>query len=236
MKLHLLIDYYKNPYPERAAELDFCFLENTNSKEFDYIHIFKSSPLPEGYPPNKTIINEVSARLTYQYYFDYAKNNIPEEDIIILSNSDMFFDESISLIKELNLSNKVLVLTRFCPYHGHWIDNNNNVIPYGNQERSQDVWIWKNPLDTKNIDFNFNIGVLGCDNKIAYQLHQASYQVWNPSYSIICYHKHKERDDNRDRYAYMPKQWLPGPYMMVESCLIENIKDKNYNSYISFFN
>jgi len=232
MKLHLLIDYYKNPYHERAEELDFCFLENTNSKEFDYTHVFKSSPLPEGYSSDKTIINEVSTRLTYQYYFDYAKNNIPENDIIVLCNSDIFFDESILLVKELDLSNKVLALTRFCPYHGHWINEDNIVIPYGNQDRSQDVWVWKNPLNIKNIDFNFNIGVLGCDNKITYQLHQAGYQVWNPSYSIICYHKHKERDDDRDR-QYKPKQWLPGPYMMVDSCLIENIKDKNYNSYIS---
>jgi hypothetical protein len=233
MKLHLLVDYYKNPYPERASELDFCFLENTNSKEFDHIHVFKSSPLPEGYSLEKTIINEVSTRLAYQYYFDYAKNNIPKDDIIVLCNSDIFFDESILLVKELDLSNKVLALTRFCPYHGHWVDDNNNIIPYGNQDRSQDVWIWKNPLDTKDVDFNFNIGTLGCDNKVAHQFHQAGYQVWNPSYSIICYHKHKERDDDRDHYSKTPKVWLPRPYLFPISCLVEQMMDKNYNHYIS---
>jgi len=234
MKIHLLVDYYKNPRPERAEELDFCFNENINSKEFDYIHIFQESPLPVENIPSKVNITPITKRLTYQYYFDYAKQNIPQDDIVVVCNADIFFDESILLVKELDLSNKVLALTRFCPYHGHWVNELGEVTPYAIHNRSQDVWIWKNPLDIKNIDFNFNIGTLGCDNKIAYQLHQAGYQVWNPSYSIICYHKHKERDDDKDLHKSKPKQWLPGPYLFPDACSIEHMIDKNYKSYINF--
>jgi hypothetical protein len=60
------------------------------------------------------------------------------------------------------------------------------------------------------------------------------YQVWNPSYSIICYHKHKERDDNKDLHNSKPKQWLPGPYLFPDACSIEHMTDKNYKSYINF--
>jgi hypothetical protein len=231
MKIHLLVDYYKNPRPERAAELDFCFLENINSKEFDQVHVFYSSPLPTKDIPSKVILNQTSERLTYQHYFDYAKQNISQDDIIVLCNADIFFDESISRVKEVDLSNKVLALTRFCPYHGHWVNEHGQVTPYHNHNRSQDVWIWKNPLYINTA--NFNIGTLGCDNKIAFELHQAGYQVWNPSFSIICYHKHEERNDEADHYIHSPKVWLSRPYLLPDVCLIENIQDKNYKSYIT---
>jgi hypothetical protein len=230
-KIHLLIDYYKNPRPERAEELDFCFLENINSKEFDYIHIFAQSELPiKEIPDNVKIIN-ISNRLTYQYYIDYARNNIPKGDIIVLSNADIFFDESILRVKEIDLSNKVLALTRFCPYHGHWVDGQGQITPYHNHNRSQDVWVWENSLNITSA--NFNIGVLGCDNKIAFELHKAGYQIWNPSFSIVCYHKHKERNDELDHYSHSPKIWLSGPYLLPNVCLIENILDENYKFYIT---
>ena len=221
MKIHLLVDYYKNPRPERAAELDFCFLENINSKEFDQIHIFKTSPLPIEDIPSNVTINEVQERLTYQYYFDYAKQNIPQDDIVVLCNSDIFFDDSILKVKEIDLSNKVLALTRFCPYHGHWINESGEIIPYHNHDKSQDVWIWKNSLNITTA--NFNIGVLGCDNKITFELQKAGYQVWNPSFSIICYHKHKERNDDFDQHRYTSKTWLPGPYLFCSACTLEEI-------------
>jgi len=229
-KIHLLIDYYKNPRPERSAEIDFCFNENINTKEFDFIHIFKSSDLPDTEIPKNVIINEVNTRLTYQYYFEYAKNNIPSDDIVVLSNSDIFFDESILKTKDIDLSDKVLALTRFCPYLGHWTNDNNILIPYHSHDRSQDVWVWKNPLKYTGDDFNFGIGIIGCDNKLAFQLHKHGYQVWNPSFSIITYHKHAERNDSSDQGPANKR--LPGTYMFVNACFLENINKANYKKYI----
>lgn len=226
MNIHLLTDYYKNPRPERAAEIDFCITENITSGEFDQIHVFGEDPLPLKSIPSNVTYNPISNRLTYQDYINYANNNIPEGDIIVLSNADMFFDDSILKAKELDLSDKVLALTRWCPHHGNWIEGD-TVKLYGNHHRSQDVWIWKNKLDTKEIDFNFNIGTLGCDNKVAYQFNLLGYQVWNPSLSIICYHKHAERNDHADHpqmydsKTQAPLIWLPRPYLLPFACTIE---------------
>jgi hypothetical protein len=227
-KIHLLIDYYKNPHPERAAEIDFCFNENINSKEFDQIYIFAQSELPTNNLPSSVVVNNISSRLTYEYYFNYAKTNIPEGDIIVLSNSDIFFDESILKVKEINLDNKVLALTRWCPYLGHWF-RNDELVPLHNHPRSQDVWVWKNPLKYDD-SFNFHIGTFGCDNRLAFYLDKMGYQVWNPSYSIFAYHKHKERDDNRDLLG--GRRFQPGPYMFVQSCQIEDIDESIYNNVI----
>jgi hypothetical protein len=236
MKIHLLTDYYKNSRPERAAEIDFCITENIISGEFDYIHVFGEDPLPLEQIPDNVVYNPISERLTYEFYINYANNNIPERDIIVLSNADMFFDNSILRVKEIDLSNKVLALTRWCPHHGNWVEGNSVVI-YGNHHRSQDVWIWKNKLDTKGVDFNFHIGTLGCDNKVAYQFNLLGYQVWNPSLSIICYHKHAERNDHADHpHMYdsktqAPLKWLNRPYLLPFACTFEDINTENYPKY-----
>jgi hypothetical protein len=228
MKIHLLIDYYRNPYPKRAEELDFCFNENINSKEFDHIHVFAQSELPTDQMPDNVTINKIENRLTYKYYMEYAENNIPKGDIIVLSNSDIFFDESILKVKDINLDNKVLTLTRWCPYTGHWF-RNDELVPLHNHSHSQDVWIWSNPFKHDD-SFNFYIGTLGCDNKMAFCLDQAGYQVWNPSFSIFAYHKHKERDDNRD--YNLVKRLIQGPYMFVPACQIEDIDESIYENVI----
>lgn len=238
MNIHLLIDYYKNSRPERAAEIDFCITENITSEEFDVVHVFGEDPLPIETIPSKVKYNAISERLTYKYYIEYANKNIPEGDIVVLSNADMFFDESILKVKEIDLSDKVLALTRFCPHHGHWVGEKGELIPYANQHRSQDVWVWKNKVDLRKIDFNFHIGTLGCDNKVAYQFHSLGYQVWNPSYSIVCYHKHEERNDYEDHpHMYdsktqAPLKWHPRPYLLPFGCRIEDIIDHTYPNFM----
>lgn len=227
--IHLLVDYYRNSRPERAAELDFCLLENINSKDFDHIHVFKYSELPaENLPDNVTIVDS-KERNTYADYIVYAKENIPEGDTIVLSNSDIFFDNSIREVLKVDLSDKVLALTRFCPYHGHWIDQEGFITPYHNHDRSQDAWVWKNLLNVNLEDFKIPLGTLGCDNKIAYQFHINGYQVWNPSFSIIVYHKHKERNDIADQGS--GRYWHFGPYLLPKACQIEHINTYNYNLY-----
>lgn len=228
MQIHLLIDYYTNPREERASELNFCFFENINNKCFDHVHIFAQSELPISILPDNVTVTRITQRLTYQYYIEYAKTNIPQGDVVVLSNADIFFDESIAKVNDVDLSNKVLALTRFCPFHGHWVDEQDNVIPYHNHDRSQDVWIWSNPLREGQGDFNFNIGTLGCDNKVAYQFALLGYQVWNPSYSIIAYHKHVDRNDEADHYNNAPKIWHSRPYLLPKACSIEHMADINY--------
>jgi hypothetical protein len=121
MKIHLLVDYYKFslPNPNRQQELDTCFYDNINNENFYKIHVFSDDELP--FINNKIIHNKPNKRLTYKDYFNYAKHNIPENDIVVLANSDIYFDDTISKINNLNLASTVLALTRWCPDHGHRI-------------------------------------------------------------------------------------------------------------------
>ena len=129
---------------------------------------------------------------------------------MVLSNSDIYFDDTISKTENIDLTSTIIALTRWCPDHGHRIINNQIEI-YPNHDRSQDVWVWKNILKNyEDKDCNFTLGKLGCDNKIAYVFKEMGYKIINPSLEIISYHLHKEDTDRT-----YEKVWLPGPYLFV---------------------
>jgi hypothetical protein len=53
---------------------------------------------------------------------------------------------------------------------------------------SQDTWIFKNSIKSGNYDIP--LGIPGCDNRIAYELKEAGYEVINPSKTVKTYHYH----------------------------------------------
>ena len=75
-------------------------------------------------------------------------------------------------------------------------------------KHSQDVWIIKG--QARKVHGPFHIGVPGCDNRIAAELHQAGYKISNPSDEIICVHHHAEEERN-----YTMINRIPPPYLWV---------------------
>ncbi len=214
MDIHLLIDYYIPSMKERQKELDFCYIDNINNPNFDKTHIFHQDTPPQ--INDKVNLIPLTTRNTYQDYIEYATKNIPQGDIIVLANSDMYFDDSIIKAKQFNLNKHVLTLTR---WSSHGTEDGNRYIGdkitfYKNHSCSQDVWIWKNPLNNVPlVDVNFGMGVPGCDNKIALRFKQMGYTPLNPCLDIICYHYHQTGESSRtyDRV----KDRIPGPYHFV---------------------
>ena len=55
---------------------------------------------------------------------------------------------------------------------------------------TQDAWLFKTPLDCndKNIDYNFELGFLGCDNAIAERFMKSGYKVINQPLTYKIFH------------------------------------------------
>jgi hypothetical protein len=185
MKLNLFVNYYKCGDPIRQKELDFCFNHNRKSGLFNEIINFEG-------------------RMTYNDFFKQT-HNYPD-DVNILSNLDIYFNESILLASDIDAGD-AYALTR-------WEIKNGAVVSFETKHNggakamhSQDVWIIKGAA--KPVNGNFNMGVAGCDNRIAYELAQY-YKVTNPSDEIKCVHKHK----NESRNYTIPGR-VPPPFMWV---------------------
>ena len=156
-------------------------------------------------PKIKQII--IGKRLTYKIAFDYSNNNFDENNIIILANSDIWFDNSIEIINRCNMVNKVFALSRY-----DFTSTGNYV--FFNNFKSQDCWIYQNPIKLQ-FPHNFYLGRLGCDNRIAWIIskskkNKVKYIIRNPSLTIKCYHEHLSNIRN-----YTQKNLIKGPYLYL---------------------
>jgi len=190
MNIHLLIEYYYDDLPERQAELDACLQCNCANEHILQIHVFveDKTQLPFTHHKLKTIT--ASTRMWYRGYFAYINTNVATDDIGIVANADIFFDDSLGLLKDANLDERCFALSRYEGAELHDIAT------------SQDVWIFKPPI--RDINAHFPLGMPGCDNRLIYEMRIAGINVFNPSKDIHAHHMHhtdKINYDDRDTIA-----------------------------------
>lgn len=204
---HLFTTYYKAKTESRQRELLTCLMNNVNNPYIDRVVVASEIEI-ELYHEKLTVIR--SPRLTFRELVDIANEKAGE--INIITNTDIFCDETINQVSAYNLSGKVLCLCR------------HDIIGQGRTrlieaEYSQDAWIWAGELNFEGGNYLF--GILGCDNVFAYELNKAGYQLHNPSRDIKTLHLHLVNE----RY-YSEATRLPRPYLHVPVSTSEGLLKK----------
>jgi hypothetical protein len=182
--IYLFINLYEDKNPDRHKELVKCFqLQKVNP-------FLKVTPLGE--------------RPTFNDFFRIANAVAPNGSVVAISNSDIFFDETIQLAQNIK-QNEVYALSR-------WDIQKDGSSKLFKRWDSQDTWIFRTPI--KEIQgADFTMGVAGCDNVIAHLLEQSGYVVTNPSKTIHCHHLHLSNVRNYIQGSNV--QRLPPPYKLV---------------------
>ena len=209
----ILITQLYNNNKIRFAELMFALKKNIENKFIEKIILLNEKILNLDISNNKIQQVNIKKRLTYKIAFDYARDNLEKNKIIILSNSDIWFDNTLSKINNFNMNRTVLALSRY-----EKKKNGKYAIFHKNTSYTQDCWIFKNPI---NIDFphNIQLGRGGCDNRIAWIISKSKinknhpkkikYSVLNPAKKIKAYHEHASKIRN----------WkcgeIKGPYLHI---------------------
>jgi hypothetical protein len=164
-KTRLFYNYYEDKNPIRKNEIDFCLRKNIENSAFDLI-IIESENNP-----------------TFNFMFERINRLSGPNDINIICNSDIFFDQTISFANRIGFK-EVYALNRWDLIKFY----DNNTAKLLDNDRNQDVWIIRGKIE--GVDGNFQMGKPGCDGRIAYELKKAGYNVMNPSRSIKAYHYH----------------------------------------------
>lgn len=181
MKTRLFVSTYKDEIPSRNEEMSFCLEKNLNNPFIDFIHLMVDNSNEFFLPVNDKLLQKFyDHRLQFNDYFELMKDY--PEDIKIIANSDIFFDDSLIFLKNI-LDDICYVLTRW--------DVKGEKTVFLNHSWSQDAWIFRGSM--KDVVGNFELGRLGCDGRIAYELFCAGYKVLNPSKTIKAFHLHTER-------------------------------------------
>ena len=210
----LLVGFYVDPHADRMHEFLTCIERNAANRAIDAVHVFVEqdvavSELLASYPrlaAPKIRLVPFGRRVTYHALIDYANRELPGHRVVI-ANADIFFDHTLGRLEEYDLAGSFLCLSR-CDIHG---DGSWSLFDF---EASQDAWIFESPAP--GIECDFSLGLLGCDNRVAWQAQHAGLSVSNPSRSIRAFHLHLTRVRR-----YTPEQRLHGPTLGVPPVTLE---------------
>lgn len=182
----LYIQYFSHKNKVRKNELDFCVKNNINNKNFDKVYVLleKEEDRFEWLENERTEVFNLNKRATYKDFIEYANNNSTVDDIHVLTNLDIFFDDAIKQIDQMRHKD-FLALTRWD------INAETKQANFFNVNCSQDTWIWRGKIDLKSgLDLNYSLGKPGCDNAICGEFYENGYRVLNPSLEVKTYHLH----------------------------------------------
>jgi hypothetical protein len=177
--LHVIVQYYNDPNPERQAEIDDCFQRNLSCPWVEEIHnlVEPDTVMPEWLVEHpKYVEKRVTKRLSYAQAIDYGNQKLIGKRICLM-NADTFVDAESPWFEVKKVDPKVILCqTR------HELSSSGDLVmdpiyfeSWG--RNTQDAWIWQSPITVPNSDFE--LGRLGCDNAIAHRFKSAGYLVVN---------------------------------------------------------
>lgn len=215
-KFVLITSLYNETNKERTNEYIYCLEKNISHPCIDQIHVVydtinddvKNTLLNYLKNKNSIKISYVKGRPSFGYLFEIA-NNTYNGKTIILSNADIYFEKSLELLLNYDLTSRFLSLTR-------WeVARNGTLSPnFGwGGHYGADTWIFKSPIE-KFKDDSFALGTWGCDGFLIYQAYKSSLTPLNPCKTIKCCHYHQSgiKHYSQDP-ALVPKNkgmaWIP---------------------------
>ena len=198
----LFVNHWTHPNSARRSEIDQCLRRNLDNSHIDRVVLLAQSA-PEHrrqVVSHKVVWVELPSsvqRPTYQHFFELVNHlTTTPYDLNIVANSDVFFDDTLALLKPLDLEGVCVALSR-------WeMDQGKATQPAG--ENSQDAWIFKGRVRSLG-KTDWALGTYSCDWRIAWELVHGDYNIINPTRDVKHYHLHASGIRNN-----FPN--VPGPY------------------------
>lgn len=194
----LITQFYISSNRERHLEILETLRFNVNNNSIDKIYLVTERDYTEeemkiSNNPNKSKVIQINIgkRLKYQDVFDIVEEH-QINGYIILANSDIFFDDKLSILYKSGLidNKKIYSLLRF-EYTSRDLSKCKIFGPRGD---SQDTWIFHSKFNIEKSHrklFNYELGVPACDNHTNYLFMIIGYRVHNEPFLIKTYHNHK---------------------------------------------
>jgi len=203
----LFTSFYQTGDLGRDNEIHCCLNNNILGDKIDHIYAYSEHPYPLS---NDKVTMKYDGRPTYQNLINWANDISKPDDVVVIANSDIYFDDTLNWAHNVPMEMTCLALSR-------WDVAPNMSKKLFAYEHSQDSWIFKGKI--KLTGASYYMGLPGCDNRIAYDLDKAGYRVKNTAKDIITYHLH-----NSNHRTYTQADRLEGGYLPVFITSIRDIK------------
>lgn len=197
--IRLLINLYPIEPGERFDEITTCFEKNSSNPWISEIVV-----LDEGFPHTALLQNAkvkifpITQRPTFADFYDHLDPN----GINLISNNDIWFDDSLKKVNGLNLNPyDLLCLTR---------READGTLYKAKESDAQDSWFFLGQAEALK-ECTFSMGIPGCENRLAFLFFGKRYRVLNPSRLIATHHEHASQ--NR---SYQNTDRIKGHYLMTK--------------------
>lgn len=226
----LITSLYNEKNPDRIQEYITCLENNLRHPDIDLIHVLydvtgiKSPLWDQLHTYDRVVIQKIKDRPSFGQCFEIA-NTLYPDNVVLISNADIYFNETLGLLRGFDLTNKFFALTRWN------VTASGGLEPFtvggGHQfHGSQDVWIFKSPITILPAD-DIQLGMPHCDIYISYRAMQSGFGVYNPCISIQCCHLHLSNVRNYPSIGG-PKP----PFGQVPWCRMDQVGDTRYQAYV----
>lgn len=210
-KIVLIQQFFIHSDKRRHKETLETLAINAHNENIDEIHLIneRSYTSDELGTNNKKIrqIIDGGKRLTYRQAMKYAMERL-HNSIVVLSNSDIFFDSTIRSCRLIDLSQSIICLSRY-KLNGKNLEAASPEILNG---WSQDTWIWDSDTSFSSRELgvcDFHLGKPGCDNRIVRLVSDMGIKVYNIPNVIKGYHHHSSEIRNYSRTdIILPQRYL----------------------------
>lgn len=221
--INLITQFYIDKNEERQKEIIKTLHLNVNNNFIHKIYLLNERIYTNqelGIESDKIIQIILNHRVSFKDIFQ-AIENISIKGYIVIANSDIFFDKTLTRVKQYDLKNKnVLTICRY-----EYLNNKSlkelKLFHEGRPD-SQDVWIFHSDNNIKEEHrkvFDFMMGKPGCDNKLIYLFNILGYMCYNEPNIIKSYHLHNVQVRN-----YNSSDVVSEPYCALYPVLNQNDK------------
>lgn len=239
--MNLITTYYISENIDRQNEIKKCLIKNIQNKYIKKIYLLNSEIYDLDFIMNIDVYNKVTQVqiyeesqlnskkiLKYSDAIDFINRNLPES-LCILSNSDIYFNDSLSKINYESMNGKFYALLRYDEeMNGKRTIFKRHDIP---RDDSQDAWIFNSPLKINLSYLDFHFGTLGCDSIFANAVHENTFlKISNPAYDIITIHVHQTQFR-----TYNCDDRIHGKYALIKPTYLNSDDGDNSNNNIISF-
>jgi len=187
---------YEDPRPQRRSEYLACLDANLRNDAIGEVCVIAEG-LESSLPKSPRLrVRYAESRPAYDDFRSWINEIVKDDDISVIANSDIHFDESLRIAARMLRQDECYALARW--HHGRLSDRND----------SQDAWVFRGKI--RPVRGDYPLGVPRCDNRFLRELRDAGYEVQNPSFAIRANHLHA--GDPRHYDVATSGAWVAPPY------------------------
>jgi hypothetical protein len=183
----LITQFWNFENPKRKEEIYECLLNNAKNRYINKIYVFSENNSYMKFHHNKIVPLKADHRLTYFEMFKTVNQSFRNQ-ICIVANADVYFDESIVKANHIDYKNKIVALSSY------------DSVTKQLEDFSIDSWI----LKSTTIPYSeYRIGESHDDLRLISTLSENDIEIINPCKEIFSYHV-----DSNKKLKYIPNESL----------------------------